>query len=191
MNIAIFASGTGTNAQKIIEHFAQHPSIEVRLIVSNKATAAVLHKAKAANINTWLLHRHTFYKTTDILEKLHSYSIDFIVLAGFLWLIPSYLVKAFDGRMINIHPALLPKFGGKGMYGMNVHRAVKQAGEKESGITIHYINEEYDEGNIIFQAKCTLIETDTAEDIAIKVRQLEHHYFPQVIEKIAIEQLKR
>lgn len=182
--IAIFASGTGSNAQKIVSHFRAHPSIEVILIVSNKAQAKVLEMAQENSIDTWVISRESFYKSEDILKKLTAYSIDFVVLAGFLWLIPQYLVRQYKNRMVNIHPALLPKYGGKGMYGMNVHRAVKEMGETESGMTIHYVDEQYDEGNIIFQASCALNSEDTPESIAHKVLQLEHEHFAKVIENI-------
>lgn len=183
-NIAVFASGTGSNARKIIEHFQQNQNIHVKLIVSNKSTAPVLDLGKQYNISTLVINRHDFYKTENIIEIFNEYSIDFVALAGFLWLMPTYLVSAFENRMVNIHPALLPKYGGKGMYGMNVHRAIKAANEKESGITIHFVNKNYDEGSIIFQAKCALSEIDTAETIAKKVLTLEHEYFPKIIEKI-------
>ncbi len=181
--IAIFASGTGTNAQKIIEYFKQHDTIDVNLVVSNKKAAPVLERAKEFSIETLVIDRKNFYETHNILKKLNEYSIDFVVLAGFLWLVPAYLTKSFENKIVNIHPALLPKYGGKGMYGMNVHRAVKQAKESESGITIHYVNEKYDDGAIIFQAKCTIDLNDTPDDIAQKVRKLEHKYFPKIIEE--------
>jgi phosphoribosylglycinamide formyltransferase 1 len=183
-NIAIFASGTGTNAQKIVEHFEHNDDFSVSLIVSNKPAAPVLDMARENGINTFVLHREYFYESEDILKILNKYSIDFVVLAGFLLLVPGYLVRAFEKHMVNIHPALLPKYGGKGMYGMKVHRAVCEAGEKESGITIHYVNEQYDEGSTVFQATCLLDPGDTPEMIAQKVLQLEHRYFPQVIEKL-------
>ena len=155
-NIAIFASGTGSNAKKIVEYFKGHEEIKVGLVVSNRATAPVLEMAKSNNIPTLIINRDQFYNTEDILEKFSIYHIDFIVLAGFLLLVPQYLTQKFHNRIINIHPALLPKYGGKGMYGMNVHKAVKAANEKESGITIHYVNEKYDEGKILFQASCEI-----------------------------------
>jgi len=185
-NIAIFASGGGSNAQKIIEHFENSNLAQVSLIISNKSKAGVLDKAAAQNIPTLILNREEFSKTENILQKLDTYSIDFVVLAGFLWLVPTYLVKAYKNRIVNIHPALLPKFGGKGMYGMNVHRAVHIAQEKESGPTIHFVNEHYDEGGIIFQAKCSIQPTDSPEDIAKKVLALEHKYYPEVIEKVIL-----
>lgn len=190
-NIAIFASGTGTNAKKIIEYFKNNEKIDVTLIVSNKSTAPVLHIAKENHIDTLIIDRHYFYKTQDILEIFNKYSVDFVVLAGFLLLVPSYLIKSFENRIINIHPALLPKYGGKGMYGMNVHKAVHEAREKESGITIHYVNENYDEGAIIFQAKCLVDADDRPEDIAAKVRILEHEYFPIITEQTILKQTNK
>lgn len=183
-NIAIFASGTGSNARKIVEHFEHQDDFSVSLVVSNKATAPVLDMAREKDIDTLVISRAYFYESEDILKILNKYSIDFVVLAGFLLLVPQYLVRAFERRMVNIHPALLPKYGGRGMYGMRVHRAVCEAGEQESGITIHYVNEQYDSGSIVFQAKCLLDPGDTPEMIANKVLQLEHRYFPQVIEKL-------
>ena len=180
--IAIFASGTGSNARKIIEYFADHPSIKVSLVVSNRKSAPVLEMAAENSAATLVISRNSFYETEDILKALAT--IEMVVLAGFLWLIPSYLVKAFPQRIVNIHPALLPKYGGKGMYCMIVHRAVSEAGEPESGMTIHYVNEEYDEGQIIFQASCPLISGEAAENIAQKVLSLEHQYFAPVIEQL-------
>jgi phosphoribosylglycinamide formyltransferase 1 len=185
--IAIFASGTGSNAQKIIEHFRGHPKITVSLVVSNKAEAPVLYKAAAASVDTLVIRRRSFYETTRLLEDLRAKGISFIVLAGFLWLVPAYLIKAYPQRIINIHPALLPKFGGKGMYGKYVHQAVKAAGEQESGITIHWVTAEYDEGGIVFQARCPLAPSDEPEDIARKVQQLEHKHFAPVVEKLLTE----
>lgn len=182
--IAIFASGTGSNARKIVEYFQNHKDIEVSLIVSNRKNALVLTMAAEYNIDRFVIDRKYFYESEDILAKLTDYDIDFIALAGFLWLIPEYLVKAYDKKIVNIHPALLPKYGGKGMYGHHVHEAVKAAGETESGITIHYVNTKYDEGNIIFQAKSALEEEDTPEEIARKVLTLEHRYFAKTIEKL-------
>lgn len=180
--IAIFASGTGSNATKIVAHFKNHPSISVALIISNKATAPVLQMADTHHIPTLLLNRKAFYESEQLLEDLKKHQIDFIALAGFLWLIPSYLVKAFDQQLVNIHPALLPKYGGKGMYGMNVHQAVQNNQDRESGITIHFVNEQYDEGNSIFQAACAIDSNDNPTTIRNKVLQLEHYYFPKIIE---------
>ena len=190
MNIAIFASGGGSNAQKIMEHFDGHPFINVALVVSNKQDAGVLTIAQNHGVPTLIIQRTAFYNTEDLLTNLEEYSIDFIVLAGFLWLIPAYLTRRFDHKMVNIHPALLPKYGGKGMYGHFVHEAVianeavHAAGEPESGITIHFVNEHYDEGNIIFSATTPLEPSDTPKDIARKVLALEHQHFPVVIEQL-------
>ena len=181
--IAIFASGTGSNAKKIIEYFDAHPNIEVRLVVANKPDAPVLAMAEQHGVETLLTDRSGFYQSEAILAQLEDAQVTFIVLAGFLWLVPAYLVNAYPKRMVNIHPALLPKYGGKGMYGMHVHRAVKQAGVQETGITIHLVNEAYDEGGILFQASCPVKASDTPEQIAGKVRQLEHEHFAPVIEK--------
>ncbi|MEK7256441.1 MAG: phosphoribosylglycinamide formyltransferase [Bacteroidota bacterium] len=185
-HIAIFASGTGSNAKKIIEHFRGHDQIAVSLVVSNKATAPVLKIAEENGIPTHVLNRKDFYENQTMLKIFNQYSIDFVVLAGFLILMPTYLVKAYEGRMVNIHPALLPKYGGKGMYGMNVHEAVKQAGDRVTGITIHYINEHYDQGDIVFQATCPVELDDSPEDIAKKIHALEHEHFPKVIEKLIV-----
>ncbi|HEX8515254.1 MAG TPA: phosphoribosylglycinamide formyltransferase [Bacteroidia bacterium] len=182
--IVIFASGDGTNAQKIIDHFRDSDVAGVSLVVSNKRESKVLERAEKAGIPFLVITREAFYESNDVTERLLSDQTDLIVLAGFLWMIPDRLIKAFPDRIINIHPALLPKFGGHGMYGMNVHRAVIEAKEKESGISVHYVNEKYDEGEIIAQYKCEVSGSDTAELLASKIRQLEHSFFPEVIEKI-------
>lgn len=187
--IAIFASGTGSNAAKMMDYFKDHKNIQIALIVSNKKTAPVLETAASKDIPTHLITRSDFYETENILKIFNEYSVDFVVLAGFLWLIPEYLVKAFPNKIVNVHPALLPKFGGKGMYGMHVHRAVKEAGEKESGPTIHFVNEHYDEGNIIFQAKTQIDKHDTAEIIQKKVLQLEHEHYSRIVEQVVTKQL--
>lgn len=145
--------------------------------------------AKDFEIETLVINRTSFYESEEIVEVLEQREIDLIVLAGFLWLVPAYLVQNFPNQIINIHPALLPKFGGKGMYGSNVHEAVKAAGEKESGITIHYVNEKYDEGGYIFKAACKIEESDSAPEIAQKVLTLEHEHFPKVIEKLLSDRL--
>lgn len=182
--IAIFASGSGSNAENIIKHFDNDKDIEVSLIVSNKKDAFVHERAKNLHIESVTFSKSDFETTNNVLDYLKEKNIDFIVLAGFLLKVPQNLINTYPHKIINIHPALLPKFGGKGMYGDNVHKAVKESGDTESGITIHYINENYDEGNIIFQAKCTVEETDTYEDIAKKVHTLEYMHFPSVIEKL-------
>lgn len=180
--IAIFASGTGSNARKIVEYFRGHPSIRVSVIVSNKADAPVLDMAAANGIPTVIIDRKAFYETDALMA--HLAGADLLVLAGFLWLVPAWLVAAFPQRIVNIHPALLPDYGGKGMYGMHVHQAVYAAGEKESGITIHYVNEQYDEGQPLFQARCAIAPSDTPTDIAAKVLALEHQHFAPVIEQL-------
>jgi len=185
-NIAIFASGEGTNAQNIIDYFKTSDTINIALIVSNKSAANVLNRAKQANIPTLLINRTDFYENDSTINHLKSLNIDFIVLAGFLWMIPERLIKAYPNRIINIHPALLPKFGGKGMYGMKVHQAVVEAKEKESGISIHYVNEHYDEGKIISQHRCTISENETAETLASKIHNLEYEFFPKVIEQVLL-----
>jgi len=181
--IAIFASGTGSNARKIMEHFQHSTEIEVGLVVSNKKDAGVLDIAHAFGVETMVINRALFQDDTAFLALLQERKIEYIVLAGFLWLVPAYLVTAFPGRIVNIHPALLPKYGGKGMHGSHVHEAVKSAGETETGITIHLVNEHYDEGGIIFQARCTVAPEDSAADIARNVLALEHRHFPEVVEK--------
>ena len=182
--IAIFASGAGSNAQKIIQHFKNHPTIQVGLIVCNKPNAGVLKIAENENIPTLLIDKDRFFKSDAYVADLKALQINFIVLAGFLWKIPQALIQAYPNQIINIHPALLPKYGGKGMYGMNVHQAVIDAKEIESGITIHYVNQHYDEGKIIFQASCNVETNDTAESLAQKIHQLEHQHFPIVIENL-------
>ena len=186
--IAIFASGTGSNARNIIRYFQDNEEISVALVMSNRSKAHVLKVQDEFGVPTMVCKRTKFYETTDLLNDLAAHDIDFIVLAGFLWLIPSYLVTAFPNKIINIHPALLPKYGGKGMYGKHVHEAVYAAKETETGITIHYVNEKYDEGQIVFQAKTTLTTDDTPDTIAKKVHQLEYLHFPKVIEGLLIDQ---
>lgn len=182
--IAIFASGSGSNAEKIAEYFSENDQIEVRLILTNNPDAGVIKRAKKFHIPVLVFDRHLFYQTERILETLQNEKIDYVILAGFMMLIPPYLVSGFENKMLNIHPALLPKFGGKGMYGQFVHEAVVAAGEKESGITIHFVNEHYDEGNVIFQATCEVLPTDTADQVADKIHALEHAHFPRVIDEL-------
>lgn len=185
-NIALFVSGTGSNAKKIIAYFQANEQVHCPLLVASKSTAPAIEMAHSYGLETWVLNRKSFYESEDLLAQLEKYDIDLIVLAGFLWLIPPYLIEAYPNAIINIHPALLPKYGGKGMYGKHVHRAVKAAGDRESGITIHYVNEHYDEGNIIFQASCALLPEDSPEEIAAKVLQLEHQYFAPTIERLLL-----
>ncbi|MBL4678410.1 MAG: phosphoribosylglycinamide formyltransferase [Mucilaginibacter sp.] len=180
--IAIFASGSGSNAQKIMEHFKKHNDAEVVLILTNNPQAYVLQRADNFEVPSHIFTRHEFYETDEIISLLKNLQVDIIVLAGFLWLVPQSLLQAFPNKIINLHPALLPKFGGKGMYGDNVHKAVLAAGEEESGITIHFTNAEFDEGEIIHQSRFKIEPGDTLEMVKFKVQQLEHQHFPKVIE---------
>jgi phosphoribosylglycinamide formyltransferase-1 len=180
--IAIFASGSGTNAQKIIEYFADNKSIAIDSLWSNNPGAYALKRAAGLGIGTFVFNRHQLYESEEVRQKLHQRGIDLIVLAGFLWLIPETLINDFT--IINIHPALLPKYGGKGMYGMKVHQAVVSNGDKETGISIHFVDQKYDNGKLIFQAKCTVGVNDTPEQVAEKVHKLEYEHFPAVIEKV-------
>jgi len=180
-NIAIFASGAGTNAEQIIARFADSANINVALIVCNKAGAGVLAIAEKVAIPSLIIEKERFFNGDNYLPGLQEYKIDFIVLAGFLWKIPDALIKAWPKKIINIHPALLPKYGGKHMYGHKVHDAVMASGDTESGITIHYVDELYDHGEIIFQEKCAIEPHDTAETLAQKIHTLEHAHYPKVI----------
>ncbi len=188
--IALFASGSGSNVQNIADFFSKHESIQIDCVLCNNPNAYVLQRSKNMGVDTYIFDRDDFYESQNVLDYLLNRNVDFIVLAGFLWLIPSYLIEAYPNKIINIHPALLPKFGGKGMYGMRVHKSVVEAKEKESGITIHYVNENYDEGNIIFQARCDVLEQDKPEDVANKVHQLEYEYFPKIILKVIEEEVQ-
>ncbi|MEO7989320.1 MAG: phosphoribosylglycinamide formyltransferase [Chryseolinea sp.] len=181
--IAIFASGSGTNAEEILAYFDHHPTIDVVLLLSNNPSAFALTRAAKFNVPTKVFTKEIFKDSTDVLNWLLEKEVTHIVLAGFLWLVPFYLTQNFPGKIINIHPALLPKFGGKGMYGIRVHEAIKSAGEKETGITIHLVDEKYDEGEILFQASCPVVETDTPEQIANNVHVLEHAHYAKVIEQ--------
>ena len=185
--IAVFASGAGTNAAKIIEKFKDHPSITVALIVCNKPGAGVLQIAEKNNIPTLLIDKEKFFRGNAYVDELKQTGIDFIVLAGFLWKIPDALIKAYPKKIINIHPALLPNYGGKGMYGQFVHEAVLTNKEKESGITIHYVDEHYDNGDIIFQARCPVMEHDNPGLLAQRIHELEHEYYPKVIEELLVK----
>lgn len=183
-HIAIFASGSGSNARKILEYFEDREDIDISLIVTNKRSAGVLKHAIEFDVPTLKIDRNFFYNSESILGVLQQEKIDLIVLAGFLWLIPSYLINAFPNKILNIHPSLLPKYGGKGMYGHHVHEAVKDNEDMESGMTIHYVNEKFDEGHHIFQAKCELMHSDTAAEIAAKVLVLEHKHYAMIIDKV-------
>jgi phosphoribosylglycinamide formyltransferase 1 len=180
--IALFVSGSGTNAQNIINYFSDNKLIKVDSVWSNNPKAYALTRAANLGVQTFVLNRHQLYETDEVVQTLKERTIDLIVLAGFLWLIPENLISNF--KIINIHPALLPKYGGKGMYGMKVHQTVRENGDKETGITIHFVNSEYDCGEVIFQAKCPVLPSDTPEDIAQKVHSLEYEHFPKVIEKL-------
>ena len=182
--IAIFASGAGSNAARIIEYFKDHEKTGIALIVCNNPSAGVLQIAARENIPTLLIEKEQFFRGDGYVPFLRSMKIDFIVLAGFLWKIPTSVLSAFPNTIINIHPALLPNYGGKGMYGLNVHAAVLHAGDKESGITIHYVDEHYDNGDIIFQVKCEVVPSDTPESLAEKIHKLEHQHFPRVIDQV-------
>ncbi len=182
--IAIFASGSGTNAENIFTYFAENEHVVVDSLWSNKPDAYALVRAAKFGVDTFVFERQKFYHSTEIADTLKKRKVDLIVLAGFLWLIPESLIQNFT--IINIHPALLPKYGGKGMYGMNVHKAVVESGDKESGISIHYVNEKYDEGTLIFQARCAIEPGNTPEQVAEKVHALEYKHFPEVIEKVLL-----
>jgi formyltetrahydrofolate-dependent phosphoribosylglycinamide formyltransferase len=186
-NIAIFASGAGSNAQKIIDHFRNHSSIKVALIVCNKPQAGVVKIAEKEKIPALLIEKEKFFRGNGYVDEMKQAKIDFIVLAGFLWKVPSTLLKAWPHKIVNIHPALLPGYGGKGMYGQFVHEAVINAKDLESGISIHFVDDIYDHGQVIFQARCPITPEDTAETLARKIHQLEHLHYPRVIEKILSE----
>ena len=183
-NMAVFASGSGTNAENIAKYFADSQSVRVVLVVSNNPLAGVHDRANQSGIPSVTFTNEVFMEGGEIVKLLTGYQTDWIVLAGFLKKIPDIIRNAYPDKIINIHPALLPKHGGKGMYGMRVHEAVVAAGDKESGITIHYVNENYDEGQIIFQASCPVLPSDTPEDVAAKVHALEYKHYPQVIETL-------
>ncbi|MBM3404187.1 MAG: phosphoribosylglycinamide formyltransferase [Bacteroidetes bacterium] len=182
--IAIFASGNGTNAEKLAGYFMNHPEATVRLLLCNRRDAMVLERFNRLRIPTVTFSREEFSDAAFLLSVLKEFEVDLIVLAGFLWLVPAPIIQAYPSRIINIHPALLPKFGGKGMYGEKVHEAVLAAGEKESGITIHYVNEAYDEGSVIFQARIQVLPGDTSDRLAARIHELEYRHFPQVVEKL-------
>ena len=182
--IVIFASGSGTNAENLIKFFHNRDNVSVIQVLTNNPHAKVLERAKKLNVSALSFNKIAFTQSNDVLSLLKANNPDLIVLAGFLWKFPEQILKAFPNKVINIHPALLPKYGGKGMYGMHVHEAVVNNKETETGITIHYVNENYDEGAIIFQAKCEVVPTDTSEDVAAKIHQLEMEHFPKVVDLI-------
>lgn len=183
-SIAIFASGAGSNARKIIEHFSHHPKVRVDLIVCNKPNAGVLNIADEHGIPTLILDKEQFFRGNAYVDEFKVDDIDFIVLAGFLWKVPDALIHAYPGKIVNIHPALLPKYGGKGMYGNFVHEAVIANKDSESGISIHLVDEVYDHGKIVFQAKCEVKKDDTPESLAQRIHELEHKHYAKVIEDL-------
>lgn len=183
-NLAIFASGSGSNAENIINYFQNNSTISIKLIITNNPNAFVIQRAKRLNIDCIVIERSEWKDTNHTLTILNRYNIDYIILAGFLLRIPKEIIHIYPNQIINIHPALLPSYGGKGMYGDHVHKAVIEAKEKESGITIHYCNEYYDQGDIIYQARCPITPNDNYESLANKVHTLEYEYFPKVIEKL-------
>jgi len=185
--IVIFASGSGTNAENIIKYFQKSKNIEVVAVLSNRRSAGALKRAHALNVKALLFDKEALYHTNDVLNILKDMNPDLIVLAGFLWLFPSNIIEEFPDNIINIHPALLPKYGGKGMYGDKVHETIIAEKETESGITIHYVNEKYDEGNTIFQATTSIENYDTAESLAGKIHELEYKHFPEVIQQLLEE----
>lgn len=182
--IAIFASGSGSNAQKIMEHFKYADDAEVALVLSNNPEAYVLQRADNFEIPSHIFDKQEFYQTDNVVEILKRLDVDLVVLAGFLWLVPENLLKAYPNKIINIHPALLPKHGGKGMYGDRVHKAVLAAGDEEHGITIHFVNENFDEGEVIYQGRFKVEKDDTLETIKFKGQQLEHLHYPKVVENL-------
>lgn len=186
-NIAIFASGNGSNAEQISKYFLNKPSGKVKLILANNPNAGVIERAEKLGIVSVIFDRSTFYFSDEIVDTLNENEIDLVVLAGFLWLIPANILAAYKGRIVNIHPALLPKYGGKGMYGSHVHEAVIATGEKKSGITIHFVNEKYDDGQIIFQAEVNIEKGETPDSLAQKIHLLEYEHFPKIVEKVLLE----
>ena len=182
--IAVFASGSGTNAANLIDYFSNAETAIVSLVLTNRPDAPVIRRANKRNREVVVFDREEFRNNRYLIDLLFDRGIDLIVLAGFLWLLPASLIDSYRGRIVNIHPALLPSYGGKGMYGDRVHRSVLENGERESGITIHYVNENYDEGDIIFQARCAVMGDDTVETLAERIHALEYRYYPRVVEKL-------
>ena len=188
IRLAVFASGSGSNAENIFNYFSSNKNVEIAIIISNKADAYVHKRAERLGIASLTMSKSDLSDSEKMLSLLRKYQIDFIILAGYLLRIPIGLIEVYPNRIVNIHPALLPKFGGKGMYGDRVHEAVVEAGEKESGITVHYVNEHYDEGDVVFQAKCPVLEKDSPNTVASKVHALEYKHFPSVIDRILREE---
>lgn len=188
--LVLFASGSGTNVQNLIRYFKNHPDIKIISVCCNNPKALVIQRASELQVPVFIFNRADLYESGRVLQYLQSSETDWIILAGFLWLLPENIVQHYNKRIVNIHPALLPGYGGKGMYGMRVHQAVIDAGEKESGITIHYVNTEYDTGDIIFQAKCPVSTGETPETLAAKVHRLEYEYYPKIVEKLVKREYK-
>ena len=184
--VAIFASGNGTNAERIMKYFSSNNDVEICLVLTNNPKAGVIERANMFNVPHLVFNRDEFYKSDKVINTLLNKQINFIVLAGFLWLVPNSILKKYPNKIINIHPALLPKYGGKGMYGRYVHEAVIANKEPQSGISIHYVNEHYDEGDIIFQATCKVTGQDTPNSLASKIHELEYTHFPKVIEQLLL-----
>lgn len=182
ISLALFASGAGSNVKAIYQYFSGRQDVKVALVVSNRPNAPVLNFAQSVGIPVVILNRNEFYNSTSFLKTLRQHKIDRIVLAGFLWLLPSNLIEAYPRKIINVHPALLPQYGGKGMFGANVHHAVIEAGDSQSGITIHEVNQNYDEGEILLQVTCPIDKEDTADSLALKIHKLEHYFFPRFID---------
>ena len=182
--IAILASGSGTNAENLIRFFRTNPAGSVEIVLTNKPGAGVIKRSESLKVETVVFGREQFYGSEELVSLLLEREIDLLVLAGFLWLVPPGLIKAFNGRIINIHPALLPRYGGKGMYGSHVHEAVVANGDRESGITIHHVNQDYDDGSIIFQAKCEVLKGDSPESLAARIHELEYEHYPRVVEDL-------
>ncbi len=186
-NIAIFASGSGTNAEKLMEYFSNSKTANVKLLLSNNPDAFVLERATIFSVPTVVFDRADLYHNGKVLDLLVENNICFIVLAGFLWLVPEEIIEKYHNRIVNIHPALLPSYGGKGMYGSRVHKAVIDNGETESGISIHFVNEKYDDGDIIFQARCEVKPGDSPELLAKRIHKLEHKYYPGIVEEVLLK----
>ncbi|HMO32657.1 MAG TPA: phosphoribosylglycinamide formyltransferase [Lacibacter sp.] len=185
IRIAVFASGAGSNARRLMEHFSHHPTARVALVVCNKPGAGVLEVAAQHGVPVLLVEKERFFRGDAYLPALKECHIDLLVLAGFLWKVPPALIAAYPHRIVNIHPALLPRHGGKGMYGAHVHAAVLAAGDVESGITIHYVDEQYDHGDTLFQARCPVLHDDTPERLAERIHALEHLHYPRVVDELA------
>ena len=186
-NIAIFASGSGTNAENLIHFFRTSQLGRIRIVLTNRADAGVIKRAQSLDVETIVFTREQFYNSKKVVDLLFERDIDFIVLAGFLWLVPESLLQSFENKIVNIHPALLPKYGGKGKYGFHVHRAVINAGDTESGISIHCVNQKYDDGDLVFQARCSIEPGETPESLAGKIHELEYEHFPRIVEKLLEE----